>query len=64
MPIYEYKCSRCGTEFEKLVLKVSGPLEVTCRQCGSSEVTEKVSTFASVGGNSSATGSSCAPGGG
>jgi putative FmdB family regulatory protein len=63
MPIYEYKCSRCGAEFEKLVLKVGGAIEITCKNCGSPEVAEKVSTFASVGANSSGKASSCAPGG-
>jgi len=64
MPIFEYRCSRCGAEFEKLVLRVSGNLEVTCKNCGSSEVTEKVSTFASVTAGSAGAASACAPGGG
>ena len=41
MPIYEYKCSGCGNEFEKIVKLNESP---DCPGCGSSEV-EKLVTF-------------------
>lgn len=40
MPIYEYKCGKCGAEFEKLVF---GSTKITCSKCGSEEVRKKLS---------------------
>lgn len=42
MPIYEYICSRCGEEFEKLVF---GNKAVECPKCSSGEVEKKLSLF-------------------
>jgi putative FmdB family regulatory protein len=71
MPLYEFHCNKCETEFEELVLssKPEALTTVACPECGSRKVTKKVSTFASgVSGGSSATAtrasSSCAPSGG
>ncbi len=44
MPIYEYKCAKCGAEFEKLVLNVSTKVE--CGNCGSKRVERQLSVFA------------------
>lgn len=41
MPIYEYRCSSCGQEFEKLI-KIDAP-SPPCSQCGSEEVKKLVS---------------------
>ncbi|HIE04475.1 MAG TPA: zinc ribbon domain-containing protein [Candidatus Latescibacteria bacterium] len=57
MPIYEYRCSSCGTEFEELVLK-RGVESVRCPRCSSEEVERKLSLFglkASGGSSSCAT---------
>lgn len=32
MPIFEYRCSDCGTQFEKLVRRAEDAVE--CPQCG------------------------------
>jgi putative FmdB family regulatory protein len=69
MPLYEFSCAKCGTEFEELVLssKPEAIAEVACPECGSHKVKKKVSTFASsVTGRSAPTASaaSCAPSGG
>lgn len=53
MPIYEYTCGSCGTEFEKLSLAGSdengdsegGGPEITCPSCGSESVSKRFSTF-------------------
>ena len=63
MPLYEFECRACGTEFEKLVLKAADAKSVKCPSCESEEVEEKISSFASVSKNSSSA-SSCAPTGG
>jgi putative FmdB family regulatory protein len=34
VPLYEYRCTKCGNTFEK-IQKFSDPLETQCRQCGS-----------------------------
>ncbi len=67
MPIYEYICLNCGTDFEKLVLKTDSPAvrEVKCPVCGKAEVEEKISPCASFSKDSpSSTGGGCAPSGG
>ena len=45
MPIFEYRCSGCGDEFEHLVLK-SSPVP-SCPSCGSPEL-EKIMSISSV----------------
>ena len=44
MPIYEYNCSQCDHEFEKLVFSSSE--KVDCPNCKSKKVSRKMSTFA------------------
>lgn len=43
MPIYEYACRDCGSEFEALVRASSVP---ACPQCRSTELAKKLSVFA------------------
>lgn len=43
MPIFEFHCARCQTEFEKLMF--SREAKVTCPSCGADEVERKPSTF-------------------
>jgi putative FmdB family regulatory protein len=54
MPIYEYICDDCQTEFEKLVLNKQQ--EITCPKCASKQATIQLSVFAT--SNGSANGSS------
>ena len=42
MPIYEYRCPQCGTEFEKLV---DSRTVVACPSCDSPKVTRRLSLF-------------------
>jgi len=68
MPIYEYRCSDCGTVFARLQ-SVSTPTNVTdCPKCGSAETERLLSTFAagpsSTAGTSSSGPPSCGAGGG
>jgi putative FmdB family regulatory protein len=60
MPIYEFQCSKCGAEFETLVLKASEKTGVKCPVCDSLELEEKLSSFAA--GPSAS--SNCSPSGG
>ncbi len=43
MPIFEYRCGKCGHEFETLISSSSKP---ECPKCGSSKLDKKLSVFA------------------
>lgn len=45
MPIYEYKCNDCGSQFEKLVRRTSDVPEIECPSCGQKHLTQELSTF-------------------
>ena len=47
MPIYEYKCKKCGREFEELVAADKKP---ACPECNSKSLEKKFSVFAAHGG--------------
>ncbi len=65
MPIYEYTCLGCGTDFEKLVRNAESVREIKCPVCGDDEVEEKFSACASfVKGGTPARSGGCAPAGG
>ena len=46
MPIHEYACRACGSEFETLVRSSETP---SCATCGSLELNKKLSVFATQG---------------
>jgi putative FmdB family regulatory protein len=53
MPIYEYVCKECGTDFEQLVMGES--TTVACPKCDSDKLMKKFSAFGmSVSGSSPA----------
>ena len=63
MPLYEYRCSTCGSRFELLRRVGQGSEGVACPECGQSEVEKEFSTFAgSVAGGGTST-ASCSPSG-
>jgi len=65
MPIYEFECLECGSEFEKLVRGKKEEQRVACPACGSPKVEEEFSAFASsVKGGSASGRAACAPSGG
>ncbi|MDR1395925.1 MAG: zinc ribbon domain-containing protein [Deltaproteobacteria bacterium] len=43
MPIYEFKCSRCGLEFETLVMRSREP--AACPDCGYDQCEKHLSAF-------------------
>ena len=68
MPIYEFRCSSCDTDFEELVLRLDDQslAGVACRKCGSRQVVKKISRFAAGAGSASTSrgaASACAPSG-
>jgi putative FmdB family regulatory protein len=46
MPVYEYVCMKCESHFEELV---RGDQEVSCPDCGATNVARQLSTFATIG---------------
>ncbi|KAA3618636.1 MAG: zinc ribbon domain-containing protein [Calditrichaeota bacterium] len=65
MPIYEYKCDACNSQFDLLRPMNSSDDDVKCESCGSGEVHKLLSTFASTGPDTfSNGGGGCAPYGG
>jgi putative FmdB family regulatory protein len=56
VPIYEYRCSACGSEFELLVSGSAGP--PACPECHTGEVKRRFSLFAVAGASRQAVGSS------
>jgi putative FmdB family regulatory protein len=49
MPVYEYLCKNCKTDFEKLVFGYS-PV-VNCPECGGNNLEKKMSLFSSKSGD-------------
>jgi len=47
MPIYEYRCGRCGTEFERIRPMFQADQCGPCPECGNLEVKRCLSLFAS-----------------
>ena len=45
MPIYEYKCNKCGESFEKLVFPSDDEKEFVCDLCGVKNISRIVSSF-------------------
>ena len=62
MPIYEYRCDGCGSQFEKLV-RASSPA-VACPGCGGAKLERQYSTFAAQMGTGGAKSSAPMPSGG
>ena len=44
MPLYEYRCRSCQTQFETLILRASQP--IVCPSCSSESVERLISMFA------------------
>ena len=52
LPIYEYRCEKCGHKFEKLLLSLGNPNEVSCPRCQSGVVRRVLSPIGSLGSRS------------
>ncbi len=52
MPIYEYICDDCKTEFEKIV--INKQQEIACPKCASKKAAIQLSVFATTANGSSA----------
>jgi putative FmdB family regulatory protein len=50
MPLFEYRCGKCGRKFAKLVGMTADSTEPACPNCGSKELTKLISRFMRVRG--------------
>jgi putative FmdB family regulatory protein len=48
LPLYEYRCRRCGERFEKLVGWNARSKEITCPRCAADEPVRLISLPAAV----------------
>jgi len=70
MPIYEFRCLKCGDLFEKLIINSKEKVEIKCPRCNSEEFERvmSVTNYAMGSGKGSrkpkVTTKSCSPGSG
>lgn len=61
MPIYEFKCSSCDSEFETLTSSAKAA-EATCPQCGAGQPRRLMSVIAGMGGRAAEPAPTCGAG--
>jgi len=59
MPIYEYRCQRCGQVSEFLVKTVSGGQNLSCPRCGSGDLEKLLSAPSLLKENTASPGHTC-----
>lgn len=59
MPIYEYRCEKCGHKFELLRRMSDSDDEVRCEICGHQKVEKQFSAFAASGGSAAESHCAC-----
>lgn len=59
MPLYEYRCTKCGMTFEE-IQKV-GETEAECPYCESKDTEKQLSIFSGGGQSTGGGGGSCIP---
>lgn len=61
MPLFEYKCSECESQFE-ILTKSSNDNDISCPECNSTKVKKLFSAFSATTGSVSYSDSSCSTG--
>ena len=64
MPIYEYRCKKCGYQFDVLQRVGADGRDLTCPECEEKNPEKMLSVFASSGVNQGGSSNSCSHGGG
>lgn len=52
MPIYEYKCAECGSQYEQIRRMAEADSGLECPKCKSEQVSRQLSSFATTSGTS------------
>ncbi len=60
MPIYEYHCSDCGTDFEKFLRSMFSKEAITCPDCGGEHVAKALSLIGATNGRGAGAASAAA----
>lgn len=60
MPIYEYHCNDCGTDFEKFLRSMFSQETITCPDCGGQHVAKALSLIGATSSGGSGGASSAA----
>jgi putative FmdB family regulatory protein len=53
MPLYEYRCTDCGQDFEKVVRFSEADLKPACPFCASTNTMKRISAVSVIGAGSS-----------
>lgn len=61
MPLFEYRCEKCGAKFEQVINAGSTP---SCPKCDGTAVTKLLSAFSVGRGGRAASSAPCPPAGG
>jgi putative FmdB family regulatory protein len=59
MPVYEYRCQRCGSKFEQLRRMADADRDLICPDCKSESVERLFSCFAASSTSSASGGGGC-----
>jgi putative FmdB family regulatory protein len=62
VPLYEYRCTACRSQFEVLQRVGEGASGLACPHCGAESLEKQHSTFAAAGLSPTSPGGGCAPG--
>ncbi|MDD3654154.1 MAG: zinc ribbon domain-containing protein [Desulfotomaculaceae bacterium] len=60
MPIYEFRCVRCGNRFEKLCQQGDSGENIKCPDCSTTSTRRIMSSFCNPGGANNGNGLGCA----
>lgn len=62
MPVYEYRCLECNTDYDVFHKSTTSSEDITCPECHSAKTTKKLSVFAASVPQGSSDFGSCADG--
>jgi putative FmdB family regulatory protein len=62
MPIFEYRCTKCGNKFEELVTG-DRDKQIPCPSCGAKSTEKQMSAIGGISMGKSSSGPSCGSGG-
>jgi len=49
MPMYDYRCQKCGYKFEELIFSWDSDKQIVCPECSSKEIEQLLSAPTAIG---------------